>query len=135
MPITYVDSHRLQLTFSCLIFRVPSLRRCGWTPHSFTAHIGWGGETNGHLLLLKEMNLPGHSLWDLADALSQRSALREWDDFVYVEEQLLWGVGDRPHPDLGLPLAQLTPCPWLGSILAEEGNFVWLRPQDKRDQM
>jgi len=125
--ITFVDDSRMQLAFSCLIFRTSSLRRCGWTPESFAAHIGWGGETNGHLLLLKEMNLPGHRLWDLAEVLSNTIPLREWDDFVYVEEQLVRGVGDRLHPDLGLPLAQLTPCTWLGSILAEEGNFVWLR--------
>ena len=74
------------------------------------------------------MHLPGHRLWDLADALSQRSALREWEDYAYAEEQLVLGVGDRLHPDLGLPLAQLSPCTWLGSILSEDGNFVWLRP-------
>lgn len=63
------------------------------------------------------MNMSGNRLLGLADALSTSTKLQEWQDFVYVEEQLVRGVGDRLHPGLGLPLDKLAPCPWLDSML------------------
>ncbi len=123
----YQDTPRLEIFFSCLVFRVYSLCHCGWTLQEFVSQTGWRGITNGHLLVLHEMNMPGYRLLELADNLSKRTDLREWTDFVYVEEQLVWGVGGRLHSGLGKPLEALTPCNWLDSILTEGGNFVWLR--------
>lgn len=125
--IKYIDTPQMKVIFSSLIFRVSSLRRCGWTPQTFLSHTGWSGTTNGHLLMLHDMNMPGYRLLELADDLVNTTGLREWADFVYAEEQLVLGVRGRINPSLGQPIAQLAACLWLGSILTEEGNFVWLQ--------
>jgi hypothetical protein len=127
--IKYLDTPRLQIVFTCLVFKVSSLHRCGWTLKEFAEHIRWSGITNGRLLIVHEMNMPGNRLLGLADALGTSTKLQEWEDFVYVEEQLVRGVGDRLHPGLGLPLDKLAPCTWLDSMLTEEGNFIWLRTE------
>ena len=81
--------------------------------------------TNGPLVLAREMNSP-------AILLEQRIIERLYPlgfeykkDFVFLEEQLIYGVGDRVSELLNQPLPENADIDWLGSEVRLDGNFVW----------
>jgi hypothetical protein len=46
-------------------------------------------------------------------------------DFVFLEEQLIYGAGDRVTELLNHPLPENPDIDWLGSVVRLDGNFVW----------
>jgi hypothetical protein len=80
--------------------------------------------TNGPLVLAREMNSP-------AIYLEQRIVERLYPlgfeykkDFAFMEEQLIYGTGDRLTELLGNPLPENKDIDWFGSSVRLDGNFV-----------
>jgi hypothetical protein len=81
--------------------------------------------TNGPLVLAREMNSPAIYLEQRIIERLYPLGFEDKKDFVFMEEQLIYGVGDRVSELLNQPLPENTDIGWLGSVLRLDGNFVW----------
>lgn len=68
--------------------------------------------------------VPGIYLIDLANRLLPEIGLKYETDYLFLEEQMVMGVGGRTSELLN---QEIPGCdvPWLGSRISRDGNYVW----------
>jgi hypothetical protein len=81
--------------------------------------------TNGPLVLVREMNSPAIHLEQRIFEHLYPLGFEDKKHFVFLEEQLTYGVGDRITELLNHPLPENADINWLGSVVRLDGNFVW----------
>jgi hypothetical protein len=126
----FFEEERMEINFETLIINVSSINRVCGSLKDFTYEYQiTNGCTNGKLLCLKDMNLCSAYLDDVVERCLQPRGLKEYEDYVIVQEQMttypghpfvpedFWYVnGEHPH---------LRNLSWLGSVINDEGNLVW----------
>ena len=123
--IFHQNSKELEIIFTTCVFRADHIIEKVDSLLAFQELMDLVLITNGPLVLTREMNSP-------AILLEQRIIERLYPlgfeykkDFVFMEEQLIYGVGDRVSELLNQPLPENADIGWLGSVLRLDGNFVW----------
>jgi len=123
--IIHQNNTELEIIFTTCVFRADRILEKIGSLLEFQELMDLELITNGPLVLAREMNSP-------ATHLEQRIVERLYPlgfeykkDFVFMEEQLIYGVGDRVTELLDLPLPENADIDWLGSVVKLEGNFVW----------
>jgi hypothetical protein len=90
------------------------------------------GVTNGEILIIQEMNSPPHYLIEYAKNVLVPLGLKEKEDYLFAEEELIYGVGYEPSPLLNKPHPACEQISWLSSIITLEGNFVWYKSNEEK---
>ena len=125
--ITYADSDILKVVFGSMVLKVESINKNYGKLKNFVNQYDLWGITNGKLLIMSVMHDPPFQLMEFAERELLPLGFKEKEDFAFVSESLVYGV----HYTVTGDLFRENPCcrdlPWLGSIIKEKGNFVWLR--------
>lgn len=82
--------------------------------------------TNNEVVLISDMMSPSEELSRIIQEILLPCGLQLEQDFVLVNEQLIYGVGDRITPLINQGIPDLKDVYWLKSEITLEGNFVWL---------
>jgi hypothetical protein len=81
--------------------------------------------TNQELIITHDMMVPSKTFESIIKDHLLPHGFKWSDDFIIVEEQMLFGVRDRVTPLLHQGLPELKNVQWLDSVITMEGNFVW----------
>ena len=81
--------------------------------------------TNGKLVQIFEMRSPPDELEHLIVHKLYPLGFEYKKDLIILEEQLIYGVGDRITPLIKQPIPGSIEIEWLDSIISMNGNFVW----------
>jgi len=122
MAIEFEDSKELRIRFYSIIINVSGINEVYGRVYDFCKKNDITGITNGELLIIYFMSYPGD---DIISDISKPNGLEYSKDFIIVEEELLYGVGNRLSPGLCHPLSSLENISWIGSVLKKDGNWVW----------
>lgn len=128
--LDYLDREKLKISFSTLIIRVSSINKYFGPLAKFVQQAGLYGVTNGKIYLMTEMMEPPYALYNLVDNHFIPLGLEEGRDYVFVTEQLPFGVDGSENPLLNHPIPELRKVSWLDSIITPEGNFIWYMEED-----
>jgi hypothetical protein len=123
--VTYLDQERLRIVFFSIVVKVQSINQVYGPLKDFVRRHKLHGVTNGRVLVISEMMIPGAYLLNLAESILKPIGLGYGKDFVFVVEQPLQGV-EGTNELLGYEIPECRDIPWLGSIISKQGNFVWL---------
>jgi hypothetical protein len=123
--IIYQDSAELEIIFTTFVFRVDRMIEKVGSLHAFQVLMDIELITNGHLVLFREMNTPAVHLYQRITERLIPLGFEYKKDFAVLEEQLIYGVGDRVTELLNQPLPENADIDWLSSIVRLDGNFVW----------
>lgn len=86
--------------------------------------------TNKEIILISDMMSPSAELSSIIQEILLPSGLKFEQDFVLVNEQLIYGVGDRVTDLLNQDIPDLLDIDWLSSEITLNGNEVWLKDSD-----
>jgi len=86
--------------------------------------------TNKEIILISDMMRPSAELSSIIQEILLPSGLKFEQDFVLVNEQLIYGVGDRVTDLLNHDIPDLLDIDWLYSEITLNGNDVWLKDSD-----
>jgi hypothetical protein len=123
--IIYQDSAELEIIFTNFVFRVDHIIEKVGSLHAFQVLMDLPLITNGHLVIFWEMNSSGVHLNQRITERLVPLGFEYKRDFVVLEEQLIYGVGDRVTELLNQPLPENADIDWLDSVVKVDGNFVW----------
>ncbi|MBI5009230.1 MAG: hypothetical protein HZB98_06190 [Bacteroidia bacterium] len=122
MAIEFEDSKKLRIRFYSVIINVSGINKAYGRVYDFCKKYDITAITNGELLIIYFMSYPGDD--QISDIL-RLGGLKYNKDFIIAQEELVFGVGNQPSSGLGYPLNPLENISWLGSVLKEDGNWVW----------
>ncbi len=122
--IIYQDSAELEIIFTTFVFRVDHILEKVGSLLAFQVMMDLELITNGHLVLFREMNAPAIFLTQRITERLFPLGFEDKRDFVVMEEQLIYGVGDRVTEFLNQPLPENADIDWLSSVVRLDGNFV-----------
>lgn len=128
--IVYVDDERLRIVFFSLVIRVSSINNNYGSVTEFVTANNLHGVTNGKLLVLSEMMSPGYKLINLAESLLTKIGMLYGEDYIFLEEQLVYGAGGRVSELLNKEIPECQEISWLGSVITIHGNLIWLTKVD-----
>ena len=80
--------------------------------------------TNGHLVILNEMKTPPRELLELADKHLIPSGYKYESDYLFLDEQLLKGVGHKITPLIRQSVPGSDSIKWLETFVRLDGSFV-----------
>jgi hypothetical protein len=123
--VSYIDSETMQISFVSLIINVASINMKFGTLTTFIKTYNKGGVTNGKLYVLSEMNSPGHHLEKWVREKLTAKSFKHGADYVFLEEQLIYGVDNRGTIHLNTRISGTEQIKWLDSRVTEKGNVVW----------
>ncbi len=123
--IIYQDSAELEIIFTTCVFRADRMIEKVGLLLAFQELIDLPLITNGHLVLFREMNSPGVHLYQRIAERLVPLGFEYKRDFAVLEEQLIYGVGDRVTELLNQALPENADIDWLGTVVRVDGNFVW----------
>lgn len=86
--------------------------------------------TNKEVFVINDMMSPSAELCSIIQEILLPSGLEFEQDFVLVNEQLIYGVGDRVTDLLNQKIPDLLNIDWLSSEITLNGNDVWLKDSD-----
>mgnify|MGYP000589654933 CR=1 FL=1 len=123
--VSYIDSEEMQISFVSLIINVASINLKFGTLNTFIKTYNKGGVTNGKLYVLSEMSSPAYYLekWVREKLIAKSFIYRE--DYVFLEEQLIQGVDNRPTIPINRLSLGTEKIKWLDSSVSEKGNIIW----------
>ena len=128
--IVFVDSDEIEVTFITLIIRVDAVKRICKSIEKFQRITGNPIGTNGKLIVLKEMCNPAFRLEALMDEKFIPLGLEPKKDYIFLEEQLIKGVGHLVTPYLNKPIPGSENIEWIDSEVRLDGNFVKFRSSE-----
>jgi hypothetical protein len=123
--VSYIDSETMQISFVSLIINVASINMKFGTLTTFIKTYNKGGVTNGKLYVLSEMNSPGYHLEKWVREKLIAKSFKYGADYVFLEEQLIYGVDNRGAIHLNTRIPGTEQIKWLDSRVTEKGNVVW----------
>ena len=123
--ITYIDSERLEVQFSSCFFRVDRILALVESLERFQSIIDRPILTNGKLVQIFEMRSPPDELGHLIVQILFPLGFEYKEDLIILEEELIYGAGDRITPLINQPIPESLEIEWLDSIISMNGNFVW----------
>ena len=123
--VSYIDSETMQISFVSLIINVASINMKFGTLTTFIKTYNKGGVTNGKLYVLSEMNSPGYHLEKWVREKLIAKSFKYGVDYVFLEEQLIYGVDNRGTIHLNTRIPGTEQIKWLDSRVTEKGNVVW----------
>ena len=115
----------LEIIFTTSVFRADHIIEKIGSLLAFQEHMDLVLITNGPLVLAREMNSPAIHLEQRIYERLYPLGFEYKRDFVFMEEQLIFGVNDQESTLLGSPLPENADIDWLGSVVRLDGNFVW----------
>jgi hypothetical protein len=122
--IVFVDSEEIEVTLVTLLIRVDAVLSILSSIGAFQQIAGQTIGTNGELIFLREMSSPAFELEEMLIEKFIPLGLQPDRDFVFLEEQLIYGAGDRITPLLNKPIPGSEQIEWLASEVRLNGNFV-----------
>jgi hypothetical protein len=125
MAIEYYDSKELKIVFYSIIINVSRINEVFGRVYDFCEQYDITGITNGELLILYFMSYPAEYYDNLIFNVFEPNGFDYKKDSLLVQEELAFGVHNRPSSNLNLPLSCLENISWLGSVLKKNGNWVW----------
>jgi hypothetical protein len=125
MPIEFEDSKELRIRFYSIVVNVSTINETFGRVYDFCKKYDITGITNGELLVLYFMSYPSEYYDNLILNVFEPNGFEYKKDYVFVEEELVFGVKDYVSSDLNLPLSSFENINWIGSILRKNGNWVW----------
>jgi hypothetical protein len=136
MPLTWTHSpknnriihqniNELEIIFTTCVFRADHILEKVGSLVAFQELMDLELITNGPLVLAREMNSPAIHLEHRIVERLYPLGFEYKKDFVFMEEQLIYGVGNRVTELLNQPLTENADIDWLGSVVRLDGNFVW----------
>jgi hypothetical protein len=127
MAIHFIDSDKIDITFTNLIINVSSLNKYGLSVNDFSVVNNLWGKTNGKLLVMTEMNEPAWELQKIIDTILVPKGFVFERDFVVAFEQLIHGAGNSITCLINQELPELLEIDWISSEIKMNGNFIWLK--------
>ena len=122
--VVCIDSDELEVTLITLLIRVDSIIRILDSVKEFQRIAGRTIGANRKLILLKEMSSPALELEHMMIEKFIPLGFEHKRDFVFLEEQLIYGVGNRITPHINKPIPGSENIDWLESEVRLDGNFV-----------
>ena len=92
---------------------------------NFVAKYNCKGETNGKLLIYSEKENPAIRLQSFADEVLITNGLLPKEDFVFIKAKVMDGFHYEHSAFIGIEHTDCKNIKWLGSIITNEGNFIW----------
>ena len=119
------NSTELEIIFTTCIFRADHIIEKVGSVLAFQELMDLELITNGPLVLAREMNSPAIHLEQCIVERLYPLGFEYKKDFAIMEEQLIYGAGDRVTELLNQPLPENEDIDWLMSAVRLDGNFVW----------
>ncbi len=123
--IIHQNSTELEIIFTTCVFRTDHVIEKVGSLVAFQELMDLELITNEPLVLVREMNSPAIHLEQRIVEHLYPLDFEDKKHFVFLEEQLIYGVGDRVTELLNQPLPENADIDWLGSVVRLDGNFVW----------
>ena len=114
----------MQITFSSLIIKVKSINMLSKSLDHFQQSVNMRIFTNGHLVILNEMKTPPTELLELTDKYLIPLGYEYENDYLFLDEQLLKGVGHKITPHIHRSVPGSESIKWLETFVRLDGNFV-----------
>jgi len=130
--INYIDTDKLTITFSALIFNVESINAKFGDLSAFVEKFDLYGKTNGKLYILIEMNQPPYYLYEMMDTKLAPFNFKRKIDYVFTYERYVDDSSEEGRVDLNKELPESEGVPWLGSFVKLKGNYVWYINEEER---
>lgn len=128
--IIFVDTDEFDVTFTTLLIRVDRTIEILGSLQKFQEIYGHNIWTNGRLIILKEMSSPAAELEQMMVEKFIPLGFEAERDFVFLEEQLIYGAGDRVTPYINKPIPGGENIDWLESEVRLDGNFAKFREDE-----
>jgi hypothetical protein len=125
MAIEFEDCKELRIIFCTIVMNVYRINEVFGRDYDFGKEYYLTGVTNGELLIIYFMSYPEEEYDNLFSNFFVPNGINYKKDYLLVQEGLVYGVGNQPSSRLNQPLSSLEGINWLGSILLEDGNWVW----------
>ncbi len=124
--VTWTKEELLSLSFSGLIIRVQSIEEKFGKFDDFIREFDLYGVTNGKLLLMIEMMQPPFELIEKVEKHLLPLGFKKEQDFIFAYELPSIEFGNKPSPHLYREHPDCKEISWLGSLIHENGNYIWL---------
>ena len=128
--ITITRAQKLKIHCSTLIIHYQNLINTLGDLNMFKSISECNLITNKEIILISDMMSPSAELSSIIQEILLPSGLKFEQDFVLVNEQLIYGVGDRVTDLLNHDIPDLLDIDWLSSEITLNGNDVWLKDSD-----
>lgn len=121
----YSDVDLLKPVSLTLVINVSSIVEKFQNIENFVAKYNFKGETNGKLLIYSEKENPAIRLQSFADEVLITNGLLPKEDFVFIKAKVMDGFHYEHSAFIGIEHTDCKNIKWLGSIITNEGNFIW----------
>ena len=128
--ITITRAPKLKIHCSTLVIHYENMINAYGDLNIFKAISECNLITNKEIILISDMMSPSAELSSIIQEILLPSGLKFEQDFVLVNEQLIYGVGDRVTDLLNQKIPDLLDIEWLSSEITLNGNEVWLKDGD-----
>lgn len=127
MTITLTKAPKLKVHCSSLILNYASVAGKIDKLKEFQRNVKCNFVTNEELIITHDMMVPSEKFELIIEEVLLPNALKWGEDFIIVDEQLLYGYGEQVTPLLNQEHPVLVNNQWLNSEITWDGNLVWSR--------
>lgn len=129
MALIYKEQEVMLVHCSTLVIRAESVKLNYGSLENFCNEFNLEGLTNGKLFVIYDMMEPSQYFYNLIKNVLMPLGMKYNNDHVILYEQITEGVQGHNDPEESLinkqiPLSE--DAEWIGSIIKEEGQYIWL---------
>ena len=129
MALIYKEQEVMLVHCSTLVIKVESVKLNYGSLKNFCNEFDLDGLTNGKLFVVYDMMEPSQYFYDLIKDVLMPLGMKYNNDHVILYEQITEGVQGHDDPEESLinkPIPLSEDAEWIGSIIKEEGQYIWL---------
>ena len=129
MALIFKERGAMLLHCTTLIIKASSINLNYGSMEAFCNEFNVNARTNGQLFVVYDMQEPSAYFDELIEGVLTPSGMRYNIDYLILNEQIIQGVIGRENPEdslLNKPIPYSEHADWLGSIIKEDGQYIWL---------
>lgn len=123
--IIYLEGDQMKVVFTSCFFRVDHILKRVGSLHRFQELMERAIVTNGKLVGMADMTFPAFHLEETIEKNLLPLGFAFKTDYIFLEEQMIHGVGHSITSNLNQPIPGCEQAPWLHSQIRMNGNYVW----------
>ncbi len=129
MALIFKERGAMLLHCTTLIIKASSINLNYGSMEKFCNEFNLNGLSNGQLFIVYDMLEPSTYFDELIENVLAPKGMRYNIDYLILNEQITQGVIGRETPEesmLNKPIPLSQYADWIGSIIKEDGQYIWL---------
>lgn len=129
MALIFKERGAMLLHCTTLIIKASSINLNYGSMEKFCDEFNLNGLSNGQLFIVYDMMEPSTYFDELIEDVLTPSGMRYNIDYLILNEQITQGVIGRENSEESLinkPIPLSEHADWIGSIIKEDGQYIWL---------